>query len=321
MLATAPTLRNLLPFDERHHEALVRLSRAVYGGAHEEADEWRNAEKPTSAGEPRYVVLADSGELAGYGAFSQQPWMLEVDKRGMDLMVAPTFRGQGLGDALMRRLLDDARSARLRSLDAVPHVEQGSGLAFLQSRGFMERERTWTMALEVESASSAELPLRRAMLKEAGFVFSTLAAERERDPEAFRKFHRLWVALAEEEPDYNPSAAPPYEPFVKWLENPRRMLDGTMLALRDGEFAGVCMLGSRPEEPDVLFQNTTGVLSPYRRMGLATVLKLLALQRARSGGYRRILTSNSTRNAPILALNEKLGFRREAGRVRMELIL
>jgi RimJ/RimL family protein N-acetyltransferase len=63
--------------------------------------------------------------------------------------------------------------------------------------------------------------------------------------------------------------------------------------------------------PGQLFTGMTGVDREYRRRGLATGLKVLAIARAREMGYRSIRTFNDSTNAPMLAINRKLGFARK----------
>jgi GNAT superfamily N-acetyltransferase len=71
-------------------------------------------------------------------------------------------------------------------------------------------------------------------------------------------------------------------------------------------------------EPEKLYQGVTGVLREYRRRGIATALKVKTIEYARNHGYRFIVTQNASVNAEMLALNEKLGFKRSVGIITME---
>ena len=59
----------------------------------------------------------------------------------------------------------------------------------------------------------------------------------------------------------------------------------------------------------------TGVRPEYRRLGVATALKMLANRYASQHGYEAIYTR--TANPAMLALNEKLGVRRRGSEVRL----
>ena len=51
----------------------------------------------------------------------------------------------------------------------------------------------------------------------------------------------------------------------------------------------------------------TGVRREYRRRGIATALKVMALQFARENGYTEIVTDNEENN-PMFQINLQLGF-------------
>jgi mycothiol synthase len=63
-------------------------------------------------------------------------------------------------------------------------------------------------------------------------------------------------------------------------------------------------------------QLLTGVLSQYRRRGIAIALKVKTITYAREHGFRRIFTNSS--NPAMQALNTKLGFRSGPWRVYLQ---
>jgi predicted GNAT superfamily acetyltransferase len=62
----------------------------------------------------------------------------------------------------------------------------------------------------------------------------------------------------------------------------------------------------------------TGVRREYRGRGIAMTLKLGVIDFARRNGYNMIKTWNHSDNAPMLAVNARLGFKREVGWLSME---
>ena len=58
---------------------------------------------------------------------------------------------------------------------------------------------------------------------------------------------------------------------------------------------------------------TTGVLAAHRDRGVATLITLASLRYLKEPGYPEARTHNDTANPSILALNEKLGYRRLPG--------
>jgi GNAT superfamily N-acetyltransferase len=62
----------------------------------------------------------------------------------------------------------------------------------------------------------------------------------------------------------------------------------------------------------------TGTLPEHRGRGLATLLKHHSLERAAARGIHLVSTTNDEDNAPMLAVNARLGYRPSSGRVRWE---
>ena len=80
----------------------------------------------------------------------------------------------------------------------------------------------------------------------------------------------------------------------------------------DGRISGLTDIMYNPEEPHKVNQYFTGVLSRYRRRGLAKRLKaemLLAI-RNRFPDVEYITTSTARTNRPMRAINKELGFQR-----------
>ncbi len=61
----------------------------------------------------------------------------------------------------------------------------------------------------------------------------------------------------------------------------------------------------------------TGVVASYRGRKIALALKLLAIRYAWSHGAKTIRTHNDSLNAPMLAINRKLGYQPQSGKYRL----
>ena len=62
-----------------------------------------------------------------------------------------------------------------------------------------------------------------------------------------------------------------------------------------------------------MFNAFNGVRREYRGRGIALALKLLAIDFCRRSGAARIRTNNDSENAPMLAINRRLGYVPEPG--------
>lgn len=112
-------------------------------------------------------------------------------------------------------------------------------------------------------------------------------------------------------------------PFETWYrlftENPHQTADGVILALDGKEIVGVTMVAWT--DSGALYNEFTGVDRNYRGRGIALALKVKALQWAKSTGAPYIRTNNHSVNGPMLAVNAKLGYKPEPGRLQVKLDL
>jgi RimJ/RimL family protein N-acetyltransferase len=88
--------------------------------------------------------------------------------------------------------------------------------------------------------------------------------------------------------------------------------DGQILAVDGERYVGLGAVGFEPDGITA-FNAFTGVDKAYRGRGIAQALKILAAQYAQTNGARVIVTSNDSENAPMLAVNDKLGYVRQPG--------
>src|SRR5262249_33739531 len=94
--------------------------------------------------------------------------------------------------------------------------------------------------------------------------------------------------------------------------------DGFFIAVEDGRYVGLCSVNGCDAAPGQVRHGTTGVVPERRRRGIGTALKRAAIEHACARGFRTIGTSNKPSQPAILALNEKLGFKRRWSSVTLE---
>jgi GNAT superfamily N-acetyltransferase len=118
-------------------------------------------------------------------------------------------------------------------------------------------------------------------------------------PENRRKLYTLEMEARTDIPVLDTEGFEP-EPFEVWSEDlERKELAAIELAEAEGEWVGMC-LGTT--------WGFTGVRQGYRGRGVATALKVRAIRAARERGVQVLETENAARNAPMLAINRKLGY-------------
>lgn len=211
-----------------------------------------------------------------------------------------------MGSALYEKAVAFARergAERLRTSCRLFRTDEPT-VRFLEKRGFTETDRELSVLLDLTAFDSAPhvrpLPdsLRLRSLVDAGDT------EKNR-----RKVYALDSLIHLDVPSHE--ALPERPPFEKWnkmLSGPEFDANAVVLAESvDGGWVGLSVLGFQ-ENTTIGWTNITGVLREYRGHGLALALKLKALAVATARGCTLILTENPDDNAPMRAINKKLGF-------------
>ena len=109
--------------------------------------------------------------------------------------------------------------------------------------------------------------------------------------------------------------APTPRSYAAWraetLDAPGALPDLSLVALDGDEVIGWSGLVALGGEEGVAENLLTGVRRAARGRGVATALKLEQARRAKLAGLRRIETVNDEENAPMRAVNARLGFQAE----------
>lgn len=148
-----------------------------------------------------------------------------------------------------------------------------------------------------------------------GVRFFTLADVGDTD-ETRRRLYEINAALVHDIPGRE-GAYMPFEQFQKtvcsasWYRP-----DGQIVAEAGETWIGMAAVGYY-ETSNSMYNLFTGVDPTWRSKGIALALKLLAIECARHYGADYISANNDSENAPILAINRRLGYQPEPGFYRM----
>jgi [ribosomal protein S18]-alanine N-acetyltransferase len=82
----------------------------------------------------RYIVAEVDGERAGYAVFGFESDVFSL----LNLVVVPEARRRGVGDFLLDRFFDDARTLRLPAVELEVATDNAPALALYRSHGFEE---------------------------------------------------------------------------------------------------------------------------------------------------------------------------------------
>jgi GNAT superfamily N-acetyltransferase len=293
------------------YDALSSLHNAVYPDNRLSAAELEHFD---AAYEPpcqfaRFVTLRDD-VLLGSATYEQHAGMYHPQQFYLTLFVSPEAEGQGLGGALYSRLLDELALFHPTTLRAQVKETQTHALRFATRRGFTEEKRDFMATLEPQRFDDAPFAGAIKRFEASGFVIRSLA-ELSQDPEMPQKFYDLFSVVRQDVPRSSPATPIPFETFFKdTFAAPDFFPEGSFVALDGERYIGLTQFW-RGEATDDLFTGLTAVRREYRRRGVALALKVHALRFARELGAPLIYTDNDSRTAPMIALNDALGFVRQ----------
>jgi len=310
------TVERLDPTDDDQFAAF----HAVYVAGHD--DEW---DRPYTAREQRAELLQDVPHLKIEGVLArdddgtpvasgyiEMPQKDNVDLGYIDVLVRPGHRRRGHGTAVLARLAEIAKAAGRHTLYVEVRWDldqDGSGrTAFAEAMGFrrdlVDAHRVLTLPADLPEAPPRD-----------GY---TLHAWRGPCPEEWVDQYAHLLSLIVQEA---PSGDYPLE--NEFFDRARVRSDEQLLNAQgrvmqvvaavspDGVLAGHTQLQFSETDALNAYQWDTLVLADHRGHGLGLSLKVRAMAEASDllETRRHVHTFNAASNGPMIAVNEKLGFR------------
>lgn len=304
------------PFAVSDYDALAALVNAAYSDAQGQpllptsAEELRttDTQRDPKCRFGRWVAEQD-GQVVAAGEHDQTAYRYHPRKFWLDLFVHPEYQGHGIG----RRLYDYVLAA-MQSYDpymarCVVREDQARSLSFLSHRGWTEAHRTWESFLDLSTFDARPYADAFQRLEANGIRIVTLP-ELADDPEHDRKLYDLVWEIRQDLPEIDPPTRESFETFcTRYLYDPATLPEAYFVALRGAQYVGYSYHTRYTDETRIRLAQT-GVQRAERRNGVALALKLRGIAYAQTHGYRSMRTTNAASNRGILALNERLGFRK-----------
>ena len=272
---------------------------------------WENTRKGYEVG--RFIV-EQRGTTIAFAAWLHGPWQ-KLPDRHSEIEVW-----------LDRARLDEALLVELWSWIEAQAVDQGSRMLLayaaedepemlrsLASLGFT-RERTekvWVLDLGKhgprlldEAAGACE------RMKARGIRLLTVAEWD--DATKYRKLYELNEKTIQDVPHSLPIVTEAFEDFEKRTHAPDRREDRWWIAC-DGDRAVAMSYLKYPPVRGTVWTGYTCADRDYRGRGIARAVKLQSLAQAVRLGVPEVQTDNDSENAPMLHINETLGYERRPG--------
>ena len=278
---------------ERDAPAIVDLVREINPSAVISIDSWRQREQAVPArAQARGWVAESEGDVAGY-AEAWRAFFGTGSRTGfVKVSVAETYRRRGIGSALF-----ETGSAHVKALDVNSILtnfhENDAGIAFASELGFRPVRAEAEAVLDPRAVR--ETPDSTVDLRPVGEV----------DP---RLVHAVDLEATLDMPSTEPIKDIPYDEWEQHvLQHPLFTTEGSFVAMVDGVAAAVSLL-TFDAETGRAHNMFTGTLRAYRGRGLGLAVKLASIHWAAARGATMMATHNDETNAPMLAINRRLGY-------------
>lgn len=304
------------PFEETDddYQTIVRIANTIYpddASTVEEVKHW-DSTRTKDAKYPfhRVLIANEMGQVLGYGEYMQHQSMYHPQKYFWELFVDVGQDVATVANAFHNYVLEQLADKNLIALISVAREDKTEHVAFLEQAGYQKLMRYQQSHIELDTFDASRFDDDVTRVKESGIRIITLAQLREEKPDEWQNIlYEMDWELGKDVPNPDERHKKTLEEFVQGrLENPALLPEGWFIAVDGDSYVGMSNLWkdlANPEER--LWTGLTGVSRSHRRRGIATALKVHALQFARTQGVKTVQTDNEENN-PMYQLNVQLGF-------------
>jgi GNAT superfamily N-acetyltransferase len=299
----------LAEYDQADYSAMVRIQKAVRPDEYisvEDLRDWDENQREAGRRSSRWIASID-GAVVGYGSLGESPW-LNGPIRYAEISVHPDHQHQGIGRSLLERVESLAGERGVEALIGGTEEHRERAIRFIEAAGYAEMDRDWRSTLDLSEFDPEDWSEAVERVTSTGVRIVSAAELSETTPDWIDRLHELHMEVEADMPIQITIAPMPRDDFETLMLG-RKMLPNAYLVAIDGDdLVGLTQPERVDGEDDVIAQEMTGVAARARGRGIATALKVAAATWAKDAGYRSIRTYNAKSNAPMLAVNRKLGF-------------
>lgn len=187
--------------------------------------------------------------------------------------------------------------------DLKQYIRVLTGVGYREVR----RSRVWQLDLvRGRDRLLARAAKTRADMKKQSVRLLTL--DQDEDPEKLRKLYALDLEASDDVPKTVPSPVPTFEEWLGLMfEHPAHREDRMWIAREGDAMVGLSFLGY-PPRVGIPWTSFTATARSVRGRGIARALKYETVAQAIALGIARVHTDNDAENAPILHLNQEMGY-------------
>jgi mycothiol synthase len=287
------------PAGDADLETVVDINAAATPESVWEADALRHGDR--TFGPALRLLAEDDGEPVGAATIGRI-YVLPPDYDALwaTVWVLPAHRRRGTGGRLLGALGAEAAARGKSALHVPVREDRADAMAFLARRGFSEHERSKAVRLDLGGLAPPDAPLP------PGVILTSIAAR----PDLARS---AYAAAIEAYPDVpGGDVAMTAGSFEEWrafeIDWPQVPQEAFIIAVADERVVAYASLVPAPRRP-VGYHTMTLVRPEWRGRGLGLALKQAQIRWAIAAGLEALETENDVDNAPMRAINARLGYR------------
>jgi GNAT superfamily N-acetyltransferase len=297
------TIRALEP--ERDAPRVVELLLTTNPTAVTNTDEWLHRRRTIPERAQLFSRVADDDDRivglveAGLNFFGSG------DVASLAVRVDPEHRTRGIGGELYALGLEHVRDLGAKEATTM-FDESEAGVAFATVRGWHEVRAEMLAGVDPRAVTDEPDPSIE------------LVPAAELDP---RELHRIDEQATRDMPAFEAVTDIDYDEWLGFVwNNPLFTREGSFGAVVDGEVAAVSLLLVNTDVGRGV-NMFTGTAREHRGRGLAYAVKLATTRWAAAHGVTQVVTTNDETNAPMIAVNRRLGYLPLGRRVEYALAL
>ena len=268
-------------------------------------DDLRHRVETTPArAHPCRLVASEGGNVIGFAMGMFHLYSERDDVAFVWAGVRSGWRRRGIGGELYHAVASHLVGHGARRLLAEARDEEAAR-RFAEARGFSHTMTRRLSSVDPRTVDLSAFEELRRQQEQGGFTVVSMSEFRDR-PEAI---HAIDADTSRDIPADEPITDVRFDEWRRshW-ENRLLSLEGSYVVVHDGRPVAFTMLRAQPSRGKA--ENAmTGTLREFRGRGLARLAKLASIGWAAANGITRIVTENDETNAPMLALNVRLGYR------------
>jgi RimJ/RimL family protein N-acetyltransferase len=306
-------IRTAIP--EHDFEAVAELLTLAESELVTRAQLIENHQRTLPQGQIRHAIVAElDNQIVGYGTLFTTNTM-ESGHILVKVWTHPDHCKQGIGAQLYETASAFAQSKGIQTFESNVFDNEPHSLRFAETRGFKIQRHIFESVIDLTRFDASRFDDVIEAVKHSGIRLFSLAEEGN-TPENLRRLWEVNYATYMDDPG-STGIFPDFDAFYDMVRHASWFVPESQFLAADGDqYIGLAAISHQPENHS-FYNMMTGVMPAYRGRKIALALKMMTIIYAQQHNGKFIRTNNDSQNAPMLAINRKLGYVPQPGIYRL----